>query len=173
MTMGEKILTLRKSRGWSQEELADRLSVTRQAISRWESDSAKPDADNIIALCDLFEVSADYLLRDRQERTESRPGDPAPAAPARRLTKKQLCAWVALAAGGLVQVILWFLYIIKKDWVPNTYTVNGALYYKGFMAFVLYEKLTVLWFAALAAIIIGAGYLLMPRLSAWLEKAFD
>ena len=171
MTMGEKILTLRKSRGWSQEELADRLSVTRQAISRWESDSAKPDADNIIALCDLFEVSADYLLRDRQERTEPRPGEPAPAAPVRRLTKKQWCAWGALAAGGFVQIFLWLIYAIK-DGVPRIYWVDG-LQYEGFMAFVVYEELTLQWFAALAAIIIGAGYLLMPRLSAWLDKALE
>lgn len=60
MTMGEKILALRKARGWSQEELADQIGVTRQAVSRWESDSAKPDADRIIDLCDLFGVSADY-----------------------------------------------------------------------------------------------------------------
>ena len=64
MTMGEKILAMRKARGWSQEELAEQVGVTRQAVSRWESDSAKPDADKIIAVCDLFGVSADYLLRD-------------------------------------------------------------------------------------------------------------
>lgn len=64
MTMGEKILRMRKARGWSQEELAERMSVSRQAVSRWESGSAKPDADKIIALCDLFGVSADYLLRE-------------------------------------------------------------------------------------------------------------
>ncbi len=62
MTLGEKILSLRKARGWSQEELADRIGVTRQAVSRWESDSAKPDADKIIAVCKEFGVSADYLL---------------------------------------------------------------------------------------------------------------
>lgn len=62
MSMGEKILKLRKARGWSQEELAEQIDVTRQAISRWESDSAKPDADNIVAICTLFGVSADYLL---------------------------------------------------------------------------------------------------------------
>ena len=66
MTMGEKILALRKARGWSQEELADQIGVTRQAVSRWESDSAKPDADRIIDLCDLFGVSADYLLGDEE-----------------------------------------------------------------------------------------------------------
>lgn len=67
MTIGEKILSLRKARGWSQEELADKIGVSRQAVSRWEADSAKPDADKIIAICDLFGVSADYLLREKYE----------------------------------------------------------------------------------------------------------
>ena len=73
MTMGEKILKLRKEQGWSQEELADRVHVTRQAVSRWESGAAKPDADKLVALCDLFRVSADYLLRDGWERSAGSP----------------------------------------------------------------------------------------------------
>ena len=71
MTMGEKILNMRKARGWSQEELAERVGVTRQAVSRWETGSAKPDADKIIAICDLFGVSADYLLRDQYSGEET------------------------------------------------------------------------------------------------------
>lgn len=65
MTIGDKILNMRKARGWSQEELADQVGVTRQAVSRWEANSAKPDADKIVDICDLFGVSADYLLRDK------------------------------------------------------------------------------------------------------------
>lgn len=65
MTIGDKIFNMRKARGWSQEELADRVGVTRQAVGRWESNSAKPDADKIVDICDLFGVSADYLLRDK------------------------------------------------------------------------------------------------------------
>lgn len=64
MKTGEKVLRMRKARGWSQEELAEKIGVTRQAVSRWESETAKPDADKIIAICDLFGVTADYLLRD-------------------------------------------------------------------------------------------------------------
>lgn len=79
MTMGEKILTMRRSRGWSQEELADRVGVTRQAVSRWESGSAKPDSDKIITICTLFGVSADYLLGLTAEKTKSEaPREPAP-----------------------------------------------------------------------------------------------
>lgn len=64
MKLSEKILNLRKARKMSQEELADNLGVSRQAVSRWEVGSALPDASNILQLSKLFGVSADYLLND-------------------------------------------------------------------------------------------------------------
>ena len=63
----EKLMALRKKTGMSQEELADRLGVSRQAISRWELGSTLPDAPNLLKLSDLFGVSIDYLLRDDYE----------------------------------------------------------------------------------------------------------
>ena len=67
MKLNEKILTLRKKQGLSQEELAERLNVSRQAVSRWEVGSAQPDASNILQLSKLFGVTADYLLNDEYE----------------------------------------------------------------------------------------------------------
>ncbi|MDO4315597.1 MAG: helix-turn-helix transcriptional regulator [Oscillospiraceae bacterium] len=64
MTFPEKLQALRKQRGWSQEELAARLPISRQAVSKWESGAAVPDTANILTLADLFGVSTDYLLRD-------------------------------------------------------------------------------------------------------------
>ncbi len=64
MKFEEKLITLRKKVGMSQEELADRLDVSRQAISRWELGTTLPDAPNLMKLSDLFGVSIDYLLRD-------------------------------------------------------------------------------------------------------------
>lgn len=64
MTFAEKLLQLRKRDGLSQEELADRLEVSRQAISRWEMGTVMPDSVNLLKISDLFGVSADYLLRD-------------------------------------------------------------------------------------------------------------
>lgn len=78
MTTGEKIQALRKARGWSQEELAAQIGVSRQAVSRWESDSTKPEAEKILALCDRFGVSTDYLLReDAPAPRDRRPGQAA------------------------------------------------------------------------------------------------
>ena len=62
MKLSDKIVRLRKSNGMSQEELADKLGVSRQAISRWEMGTAMPDATNILQLSRLFQVTTDYLL---------------------------------------------------------------------------------------------------------------
>ncbi len=64
MKLSEKIVALRKSNAMSQEELAERLNVTRQAVSRWEGGSAMPDAANILLISKLFGVTADYLLNE-------------------------------------------------------------------------------------------------------------
>ena len=63
MNISDRIRELRKKNGLSQEELADRLGVSRQAISKWESEGSVPDIDKIIRLSDCFEVSTDYLLK--------------------------------------------------------------------------------------------------------------
>ena len=64
MKLSDKIIGLRKSNGMSQEDLAEKLNVSRQAISRWESGTAMPDASNILQLSKLFGVTTDYLLND-------------------------------------------------------------------------------------------------------------
>ena len=67
MKLPDKIIQLRKSNGWSQEDLAEKLNISRQAISRWESATAQPDAANILHLSRLFGVTTDYLLNDEYE----------------------------------------------------------------------------------------------------------
>ena len=62
MTLGEKLQALRTEAGLSQEELAERLDVSRQAVSKWELDKTTPDVRYIVALSGLFQVSTDYLL---------------------------------------------------------------------------------------------------------------
>ncbi len=67
MILAEKITKLRKQNGWSQEELAMRLNISRQSVSKWESASSIPDLDKIIRLSEIFGVSTDYLLKDELE----------------------------------------------------------------------------------------------------------
>lgn len=63
MNISDRILHLRKTQGLSQEELADRLGVSRQAVSKWESEQSAPDIDKIILMSELFGVTTDYLLK--------------------------------------------------------------------------------------------------------------
>ena len=67
MIFSEKVMNLRKQKGWSQEELAEKLDISRQSVSKWESGQSIPDIDRILALSKLFNVSTDYLLKDELE----------------------------------------------------------------------------------------------------------
>ena len=70
MILAEKIVRLRKQLGWSQEELAEKMNVSRQSVSKWESTNSIPDLNKIIKLAEIFEVSTDYLLKDNAETSE-------------------------------------------------------------------------------------------------------
>ncbi len=70
MILADKIIDLRKKAGWSQEELADKLGVSRQSVSKWEGAQSIPDMNKILQLSELFGVSTDYLLKDSMEAPE-------------------------------------------------------------------------------------------------------
>ncbi len=72
MILADKIIALRKKNGWSQEELAERLEVSRQSVSKWESGLSMPDMNKILGMSALFGVSTDYLLKDEL-------GEPSPS----------------------------------------------------------------------------------------------
>lgn len=75
MTIADRIQSLRKARGISQEELADQIGVSRQAVSKWESEQSSPDLEKIILLSDYFEVTTDYLLKGIEPKAENREKD--------------------------------------------------------------------------------------------------
>lgn len=76
MKLNDKIILLRKQRGWSQECLAEKMNVSRQSVSKWESGSSMPDLDKIILLSQIFEVSTDYLLKEdvKKDKEEAKKG---------------------------------------------------------------------------------------------------
>ena len=161
MTMGEKILNMRKARGWSQEDLAERIGVSRQAVSRWEAGTAKPDADKIIAICDLFGVSADYLLRDMVGQ-ETAKGEEA---------KKQIpwMSWGLAAFGAATLLVLKILASVNRVYVSptweETFGGGGAVmaspgYYTGFEDYLNNTGLEWLAWLAGIALAIGGGRLL-------------
>ena len=67
MNLADKIIEERKKNGWSQEELASKLGVSRQAVSKWESSGSIPDLQRILQMSELFGVTTDYLLKDEIE----------------------------------------------------------------------------------------------------------
>ena len=71
MILADKIIELRKKNGWSQEDLAEKLDVSRQSISKWEGAQSVPDMARILRLAEIFGVSTDYLLKDELETAET------------------------------------------------------------------------------------------------------
>ena len=72
MTFGEKLQSLRQRSGMSQDALAERLQVSRQAVSRWERDETMPETDKVVALADIFGVTTDYLLGRSESPTQEK-----------------------------------------------------------------------------------------------------
>ncbi len=84
MILADKIILLRKKNVWSQEELAEKMKVSRQAVSKWEAAQTTPDLEKILQLSNLFGVTTDYLLKDEIEHEELTDG--ANEMPIRRIT---------------------------------------------------------------------------------------
>ncbi len=70
MIFADKLILLRKKAGWSQEELAEQMDVTRQSVLKWEGAQSIPDLEKMVRLSELFGVSTDYLLKDEIEDVE-------------------------------------------------------------------------------------------------------
>lgn len=66
MTLSDRLQVLRKSHNFSQEQLAEKLNVSRQAISKWESGQANPDINNLLKLSDIYQTSTDYILTGKE-----------------------------------------------------------------------------------------------------------
>lgn len=94
MIFADKVIALRKKAGWSQEELAERLNVSRQSVSKWESAQSVPDIDRILQMSRLFGVTTDYLLKDDMEEPEVT-GEES-VSPLRRVTMQQASDYLAL-----------------------------------------------------------------------------
>ncbi len=94
MILGEKIMELRKRNGWSQEELAGKLNVSRQSVSKWESSMSVPELDKVLQLSEIFEVSTDYLLKDDKEE-DYVPGRPETPS-VRKVTMEEAQEFIAV-----------------------------------------------------------------------------
>lgn len=96
MILADKIVSLRKKAGWSQEDLAEKLGVTRQSVSKWEGAQSVPDMDKVVMMSRLFGVSTDFLLKDELEEETPCAAAQDDDTPLRRVTMEQASAYLAL-----------------------------------------------------------------------------
>lgn len=109
MILADKIILLRKKNGWSQEELAQQLEVSRQAVSKWEGAQATPDLERILRMSQVFGVSTDYLLKDTVEEAEAAPAAASPAdtaQSARLVTLEEAYAFLAAKEATVGRIAL-------------------------------------------------------------------
>lgn len=129
MKLSEKILTLRKQAGLSQEELAEKLNVSRQAVSRWEVGSAIPDAMNVMQLSRLFGVSADYLLNDDYESDQDVPSVKIVKTAANEKIKRVVALCIS-AFGLFGNFLIYILSRFVEVMVPRVFYQNGVKMYE-------------------------------------------
>lgn len=187
MSLGQRLQSLRKTKGMSQDQLAGMLNVSRQAVSKWEMDTSMPDADNLVQLSDLFEVSTDYLLKN----TQLQPAVQAPMQIAQAVPPQEN-RHVALNIIGSIFLIIGMLGCLTlcimgslsnvtvsygavqpaqpvgTDAVPTPSETEYIL--TGLPAFLEYYNVT--WLLVLCGIlaVVGVGMLFYPKLMAKWQK---
>lgn len=106
MILADKIIDLRKKSGWSQEELAEKLGVSRQSISKWEGAQSVPDMSRVLRLSEVFGVSIDYLLKDELEAPEPAEAAVESGSTARTVSFEEANAFLRLKAENARRVAL-------------------------------------------------------------------
>lgn len=161
MTFAEKLLELRKKEGLSQEELAQELNVSRQAISRWEMGTAMPDAPNLLQISKLFQVSVDYLLNDEFTTNEElvwiRRTD-IEKTPKGQNRTRLIIAGSMMGVGLLGMLILGILgSVIGGTYIEQTESYTRA--YTDFLGFLMVYNLG--WLFLLCILVTIAGILML------------
>lgn len=119
MTLGQKIFELRNKQKMSQGDLAEKLNVSRQSISKWETDASVPELDKLIMLSDLFSITMDQLVRDElpkkdtdEEKKSTEKRSPETVVINKQMSTQKIIGCVLLGAGILsIPLILIFQYL--------------------------------------------------------------
>ena len=160
MILADKIMSLRKKAGWSQEELAGQLKVSRQSVSKWEGAQSVPDMDKILQMSRLFGVTTDYLLKDELEEAEVLEVS-AEDTPIRRVTMEEASEYLALSRKiAPKEGLATFLCVISPitlillgglSELPDAFVSEGAVIGIGMCALILLVALGVVLFQSCAA----------------------
>lgn len=134
MNFSEKLLTLRKANDLTQEQLAEKLDVSRQSISKWESGQAAPDLDKIVAISAIFDVTTDYLLKSSEIDDLSVKTEMLEKQQQMMLVREQKkqrrfeCVMYALAAYMIFFAVDFILHYHFWEWVANP-----SVFFAGFL----------------------------------------
>lgn len=146
MALKDKLPLLRKKASLTQENLALKMNVSRQAISKWESGLSYPDLEKVVQLSQLFDVSTDYLLKEKEilnrtpEILHKTLIDPTP-----------IVRWLMICGGFIGITALW----LASKFNPVTITDWNGNYYYGFIGFLrINDLVSVLWFFV-ALLVVG------------------
>ncbi|MBO4689111.1 MAG: helix-turn-helix transcriptional regulator [Clostridiales bacterium] len=120
MTIADRILSLRKAKGMSQEQLADAIGVSRQAVSKWESEQATPDIDKVVIMSELFGVTTDYILKGIEPLPDNDHKTIGDVIDQKVLTEKNgsrvkgVLKWVLIGLAGIltIDIISFIIYVI-------------------------------------------------------------
>jgi len=145
--LSEKIYKLRKNSGLSQEQLAEQLNVSRQAISKWESGTAVPESEKLVLISNYFGVSVDYLLKDEEETKGSTVDNKEDENP-------KAIAGIIICIAGIACMILWGLISVFSPKTSEQISNSSMITIDGNGIFLI---------LFVAAIVAGAGLLLKSK----------
>lgn len=145
--LSEKLYKLRKNSGLSQEQLAEQLNVSRQAISKWESGTAVPESEKLVAISNYFGVSVDYLLKDDEEGKTK-------ATDSEIEEKPQMVAGIIICIAGIVSMVIWGLLSIFSPEASDQISDSSMITIDGNGIFLI---------LCVVAIIVGASLLLKSK----------
>lgn len=155
MTLGQRIFELRNKQKMSQGDLAEKLNVSRQSISKWETDASVPELDKLIMLSDLFSITIDELVRDElpekdtdEERESTEKRSPETVVINKQISTQKIIGFILLGAGILS---LPLLYLIG----PGALIFSAAFMFFSLICFLIkkHAGLIIAWILTIAALI--------------------
>ncbi len=147
MNLSEKLYMLRKKSGLSQEQLAEKLGVSRQAISKWESNQSVPESEKLIAISNYFNVSLDYLLKEDSDEQGTAEIDNSN----QKGDKTKWLLGLISCIGGIICLIVWGLLSVLKPDASTQLSESSVIRIDGNGIFLI---------ICVAAIVVGAFFLM-------------
>ena len=151
MALSEKLYLLRKKSGLSQEQLAEQLNVSRQAISKWESGQSVPESDKLLSISSYFNVSLDYLMKEEEISENATTHEQKNNETIQNRDRTKWLLGIIACIGGIICLIIWGLLSILNPAASNQLSESSMISIDGNGIFLI---------LCIAAIIVGAILLL-------------